>query len=165
MLQWIAVYTKPRQEKIVLKSLIDRSFQAYLPLIRQKRKWSDRYKWIEVPLFKSYIFVKIALKDNLNILKTNGVHHVVKFQNQIATIPDIQIESLKQMIEGGFEPHPTEYFIVGDNVEVGSGPLSGINGVVTRIDGIDRLIIKIDAIQHAVSVRIDRRYLKPYAKK
>jgi transcription antitermination factor NusG len=165
MLQWIAVYTKPRQEKVVLKNLVERDYQVYLPLIRQKRKWSDRYKWIEVPLFKSYIFVKIDIRENLAILQTNGVHHIVKFKNQIATIPDNQIESLRQMIDGGFEPDPTEYFIVGDSVEVGSGPLLGINGVVTRIDGIDRLIIKIDAIQHAVSVRIDRKYLKPYPKK
>ena len=152
------------EEKVVLKNFVAQSIQSYLPLIRQKRKWSDRYKWIEVPLFKSYIFARIDLKDNITVLQTNGVHHIVKFQNQIANVPDEQIESLKQMIEGGYEPFPVEYYTIGDMVEVASGPLTGITGVVARIDGIDRLIIKIDAIQHAVSVRIDRKFLKPQAR-
>ena len=121
-------------------------------------------KWVETPLFKSYIFARIELKKYLDVLQTHGVHHIVKFQNKIAVIPDYQIESLKTMIEGGFDPFPSDYFIVGDEVEVIGGPLKGINGVVSRSDTQDKLIIKIDAIQHAVAVQIERKYLRSASK-
>ena len=160
MSQWIAVYTKPRHEKVVLEELTKKKIESYLPIIRQKRRWSDRMKWVDVPLFKSYIFVRIELKNRLYVLETHGVHHIIKFRNEVAVIPDNQIEAIRLMLEGGFEPINTEYFIVGDEVEIVGGPMNKIKGIVSRIDGEDKFVIKIDAIQHAVAVHVDRRYLK-----
>ena len=161
MPNWIAVYTKSRHEKVVNSLFSEKGIEAYLPLIRRKRKWSDRTKWIDDPLFHSYIFACIDLKDYLDVLQTDGVHHIIKFQNHIATIPESQIIGLKQMIDGGYDPEPTEYLILGDKVRIRGGPLLGIEGIVSRIDGVDRFVIKIEAIQHAVSVLIDRKFLKP----
>ncbi len=159
MKQWIAVYTKPRHEKTVLNQFEEKGIESYLPLIRQRHRWSDRMKWVETPIFKSYIFVCVELKNNLDVLQTRGVHHIVKFQNKIAVIPEIQITNLRKIIEGGFVPFPSDYFIIGDEVEVIGGPLRGINGIVSRDDAPDKLIIKIDVIQHAVAVQIERKYL------
>ncbi len=160
MEHWIAVYTKPRHEKVADSELTRKGFTTYLPVIRQKRKWSDRTKWIDVPLFKSYIFVRIELKNKIHVLETAGVHRVVTFQNKIATIPEEQIQAIKFMIEGGFNPENTDYFVVGDKVEIMGGPLVNIQGIVSRIDGEDKFVIKIDAIQHAVAVHVDRGFLK-----
>jgi transcription antitermination factor NusG len=161
MPSWIAVYTKSRHEKAVYSLFSDKGIETYLPLIRRKKKWSDRTKWIDVPLFRSYVFAYIDLKDYLDVLQTDGVLHIVKFQNHIATIPESQIVGLRQMIDGGYDPVPIEYLVLGDKVRIRGGPLTGIEGIVSRIDGVDRFIIKIDAIQHAVSVQIDRKFLKP----
>ncbi|MEE9190807.1 MAG: transcription termination/antitermination NusG family protein, partial [Candidatus Neomarinimicrobiota bacterium] len=79
MPNWIAVYTKSRREKVVNSLFSDKGIEAYLPLIRRKRKWSDRTKWIDDPLFRSYIFAYIELKDYLDVLQTEGVHHIIKF--------------------------------------------------------------------------------------
>ena len=160
MKQWIAVYTKPRHEKTVHKNFEEKTIDCYLPLIRQKHRWSDRLKWVETPFFKSYIFAHINTKNYIDVLQTRGVHHIIKFQNKIAVIPDDQISNLKKMIEGGFDPFPSDYFIVGEEVEVVGGPLRGINGIVSRNDATDKLVIKIDAIQHAVAVQIESKYLK-----
>ena len=160
MKQWIAVYTKPRHEKTVCKNFEEKTIESYLPLIRQKHRWSDRMKWVETPFFKSYIFAHIDPKNYIDVLQTRGVHHIIKFQNKIAVIPDDQINNLQKMIEGGFDPFPSDYFVVGEEVEVVGGPLRGINGIVSRNDSIDKLIIKIDAIQHAVAVQIENKYLK-----
>ena len=161
MKQWIAVYTKPRHEKSVSSQFTEKGIDSYLPLVRQKHRWSDRMKWVEIPIFKSYIFAYVELKDNLEVLQTRGVNHIVKFQNKIAVIPDSQITNLKKMIEGGFDPLPSDYFVIGDEVEVIGGLLRGMNGIVSRTNSEDKLIIKIDAIQHAVAVQIERKYLKP----
>ena len=160
MKQWIAVYTKPRHEKTVHKNFEEKTIESYLPLIRQKHRWSDRMKWVETPFFKSYIFAHIDLKNYLDVLETRGVHHIIKFHNKIAVIPDNQIDNSQKMIEGGFDPFPSDYFVVGEEVEVVGGPLRGINGIVSRNDDTDRLVIKIDAIQHAVAVQIESKFLK-----
>ena len=162
--KWIAIYTKSRHEKKVASKLIEKGFEVYLPLIKKRQKWSDRKKWISYPLFKSYIFVRIQQSKNLLVLKTPGIVKVVKFGNEVATIDQNSIDAIKLMIEGGYSPESTDYFIKGDLAEVVDGPLKGVVGAVARIDGKDRLIIKIDCIQHSVSIQIKRNFLKRTSK-
>ena len=159
--KWIALYTKPRHEKIVLKELKKKGFQAYLPLLKERRRWSDRKRWVEFPMFKSYIFVKTELKESIFIIQTSGVVKIIKFGNKIATIQNSIIDSLKLMIEGGYEPTPVDYFLKGDPVRVKEGPLKGLIGQVIRIDNYNSLVFRIDAIQHSVSVKINKGFLEP----
>ncbi|MFQ6614060.1 MAG: UpxY family transcription antiterminator [Fidelibacterota bacterium] len=159
-LTWIAVYTKPRHEKKVKDEFDQREIENYLPLIRQKRRWSDRMKWVDMPVFRSYIFSRIELKNSLYVLQTPGVHHIVKIGGEIARVRDEQIQAVKIMLEGGDDPEAEDYFSVGDEAEVIGGPLRGLKGIVIRKASGDRLMIRIDAIQHALSVQIDRKFLR-----
>jgi len=158
--KWISVYTKPRHEKTVEKELQKKGFEVYLPLLKQRRKWSDRKKWVEFPLFRSYIFVKTEIKNALFVLQTLGVVKVVKFGGEVAVIQNDSIQAIKLMIEGGYMPEATDYFVKGDPVEVKDGPLKGLVGEVIRVDNHDRLLVRVDAIQHSVSVQINRAFLK-----
>ena len=160
--KWIAVYTKPRHEKTVSNELYKKGYEVYLPLLRERRKWSDRKKWIEFPLFRSYLFAKTDLKNVLFIVQTSGVVKVIKFGAKIGIIQEEIINSIRLMIEGGYKPEPLDYFIKGDPVIVKEGPLKGLNGEVVRIDNNDRLIVRIDAIQHSVPIQIERGFLKAY---
>jgi len=117
-------------------------------------------KWVDVPLFRSYIFAQIELKNSIYVLQTPGVHHIVKIGGQIARVPEQQIQAVKIMLEGGEDPEAEDYFVVGDEAEVIGGPLRGLTGIVIRKSSEDRLVIRIDAIQHAISVQIDRRFLR-----
>ena len=158
--KWIAVYTKPRHEKTVENELLKKGFEVYLPLLKQRRKWSDRKKWVEFPLFRSYIFVKTEIKNALFVLQTLGVVKVVKLGGEVAVIQNDSIQAIKLMIEGGYSPEATDYFVKGDPVEVKDGPLKGLVGEVIRVDNHDRLVVRVDAIQHSVSVQINRAFLK-----
>ena len=95
MEKWIAVYTKSRHEKVVIQELEKNDIEAYCPILKERRQWSDRKRWVEFPLFRSYVFAKIELKNSLYILRTIGVHHIVKFQGNISTIPDEIIQNIK----------------------------------------------------------------------
>lgn len=159
--KWIAVYTKPRHEKTVEKELQQKGFEVYLPLLRERRNWSDRKKWVEFPLFRSYVFVRIELKNTLFVLQTIGVVRVVKFGEDAAVVNGDQIRAIKLMIEGGYNLKAMDYFVEGDPVEVKDGPLKGLVGEVVRLDNHDRLVVRVDAIQHSISVQIDRAFLKP----
>ena len=160
MNKWIAVYTKPHHERTAKSELETKGFEVFLPLLKERRKWSDRKKWVEFPLFKSYIFVRTETKNALFVLQTLGVVTVVKFGGEVAIVQDKSIQAIKLMIEGGYRPITTDYFVKGAPVQVKEGPLKGLVGEVTRIDGHDRLLIRVDAIQHSVSVHIDRAFLK-----
>ena len=158
--RWSAVYTKSKYEKKVSNQLAEKGFEVYLPLIRKRQKWSDRKKWVDYPLFKSYVFVKYTSEKSLSILRTHGVVKIIKFGNEIATIDQKSIDAIKIMLKGGYRPETTDYYIKGDIVEVVDGPLRGIHGEVARIDGNDRLIIRIDCIKYSVSVETDKSLLK-----
>ena len=160
--KWIAVYTKPRHEKTVSNELHKKGYEVYLPLLKERRKWSDRKKWIEFPLFRSYLFVRTDIKNALFVVQTYGVVKIIKFGEKIGIVQNEIINSIRLMIEGGYKPEPLDYFIKGDPVIVKEGPLKGLIGEVIRIDNNDRLIVRIDAIQHSVSIQIERGFLKTY---
>ena len=157
--KWIALYTKPHHEKSVANQLGLKGFEVYLPLLKERRKWSDRKKWVEYPLFKSYLFVKIRNKDDIFISNTKGLVKIVKFSNRIAIVNENSIQAIKLMLDGGYNPKATDYFIKGDLVTVKDGPLKGLEGEVVNIGGNDRLIIRIESIQHSISVEINRAFL------
>ena len=159
--KWLAVYTKPRHEKAVEKEFQNKGFEVYLPMLKERRKWSDRKKWVEFPLFRSYIFVRTEINNALFVLQTLGVVKIVKFGGEIAIVQDESIEAIKLMIDGGYTPEPLNYFIKGDPVEVKDGPLKGLIGEVIQLNKNDRLLIRVHAIQHSISIQIDRGFLKP----
>ena len=159
--KWIAVYTKPRHEKTVEKELQKKGYEVYLPMLKERRKWSDRKKWVEFPMFRSYVFVRTKIKNTLFVLQTPGVVKVIKFGDEVAVVRDEIIKAIKLMIEGGYNPEPLNYFIKGDPVEVKDGLLKGLVGEVIRLDKNDRLLIRVDAIQHSISIQINRGFLIP----
>jgi len=161
---WIAVYTKSRHENVVIQELEKKNIEAYCPILKERRQWSDRKRWVEFPLFRSYVFVKIELKNSLYILQTMGVHHIIKFQGNISTIPDGIIQNIKSMIDGGFTVEQVEYFVKGDEVKVVDGPLKGMEGIVVKIKNENKLVLKVAAIHQAIAVQIHPGYLKPKKK-
>ena len=163
--QWIAVRSKPRAEKVAFEQLVKKSIETYLPLVKKRRKWSDRKKWVELPLFSSYLFAKIELKESIYVLQTHGVSTIVRFNGNIAVIGNEVIDAIRMALEGGYELEPTEYFAVGDDVEVIEGPMKGAQGIVSRLKGKDRLIIKIDALQQAIAIHIDTKFLQSVGRK
>ena len=158
--QWIVVRSKPRSEKVAYKEMINKNIEAYLPLLKERRKWSDRKKWVEFPLFSSYLFARIDLKDSIFVLQTQGVNTIIKFGEKIAIVQDDVIKAMRLAIDGGYQLEPAEYFVEGNLVEVIAGPMKGVCGIVARLKGQSRLIIKIDAIQQALSVQIESKFIK-----
>src|ERR1700744_1853399 len=96
--KWYPVYTNPRAEKKAYESLINKGVEAYLPLQRQLKKWSDRKKWVEEPFIKSYLFVRIKEHEQAIVLMTKGVARFIYFSGKITSMPDRQINDLKLLM-------------------------------------------------------------------
>ena len=97
--KWFAIYVKSRNEKKVFKQLEDMGIESFLPLITRVKQWSDRKKKVEEPLFRSYIFVKISLKDYYTVLNIPGVVKFVCFEKNPVPVPENQIVAIKQYIK------------------------------------------------------------------
>lgn len=156
--QWYVVYTRPRWEKKVYQQLLNKKQECYLPTYISLRKWSDRMKRVELPLFPSYLFVRINWSNMLDILQTDGVVRFVYFQNQPAVIKDKEIERIKQFL------HETQGYRIrvkqGDHVKISSGELKGYEGVVVKVLKT-RVILVIQQLNLSVTAIIPRSQVSP----
>lgn len=157
---WYAAYTKPRFEKKALKRLEEAGFEAYLPLQRRLKQWSDRKKMVEEPLFRSYIFVRITYKDYFNVLNTPGIVRFITFEGNAVPIPDRQIEQVKRLLEHNVDLEAVEERIEpGSRVEIRSGSLMGIEGELVEHQGKRKVVIRIDHISHSLLVTLPANYI------
>jgi transcription antitermination factor NusG len=99
MAKWFAIYTKPRWEKKVNQVLTDKGVECYCPLNKVKRKWSDRTKTVEEPLFKSYVFVKVTEEERTKVRLTNGVVNFVYWNGKPAIVREKEIQTIKLFLD------------------------------------------------------------------
>ena len=152
---WYAAYTKSRAEKKVQLELEYQGIDHYLPLQRKLRQWSDRKKWVEVPLISGYIFVCVDAFEYNKVLKTDGIVSYVRFEGKPAIIPEDQIETIKKLLrqsEIEIEVSPTG-FSKGDQIEVIAGPLIGLQGRLASIKGKKRVAVDLEQLE--ISFLID----------
>jgi transcription antitermination factor NusG len=97
--KWLAVYTRPRWEKKVTQLLTQKGIETYCPLNKVRRKWSDRVKIVEEPLFKSYVFVKVTDEDRNGVRTTNGAINFVYWNGKPAVIKEKEIIAIKQFLD------------------------------------------------------------------
>lgn len=154
---WFAIQSRPRHEKKVNSSLIDRGISSFLPLHREKRRWSDRQKWIELPLFSQYLFVRVpgSAESRVQVLQTPGVVQFVGAPGRGTPIPDEQIESLQSIVAHRIPLMPHEFVQVGERVRIRGGALDGIEGVLSAVRSDRSLVISVDLVQKSVAIRID----------
>ncbi|GAB4335077.1 MAG: UpxY family transcription antiterminator [Calditrichia bacterium] len=160
MTAWYALYTRPRHEKKVLEALTEKGIEAFVPMVEQVRQWKDRKKRVEMPLFNSYVFVHIDLRDRYSALQTHGVVRMVSFGGEPARIPDWQIEQLRRVIEHPETLQLENYLREGDWVEVVDGPFRGIKGRLRELRGETRVVINIDGIFQSASFVVDKGLVK-----
>ena len=152
---WYAACTSPRHEKRVAQQMEGYRIQHFLPLYQSVRRWKDRRKEIELPLFPGYIFVHVALRDRLQVLRLPGVLQFVAFGGKPALLPAAEIESLRDGLTRGLRAEPHPYLKLGRRVRVHSGPMSGVEGILVRRKEKFRVVLSIDLIQRSVAVEVD----------
>ena len=160
-MNWYAVYTHPRAEKKIHSELLKKGIDAYLPLQRTLKLWSDRKKWVEEPLFKSYIFVKISESQYFEVLNTPGVVRFITFEGKAVPVPEQQIEAIRYYLSDEVQPAEfMEKLAPGQIVEVMKGPLRGLRGEMVEVSGRHKVKVEISAIGQSIIVTIPLSQLK-----
>lgn len=155
MAHWFALYTKSRNEKKVHALLQSRGIESYLPLQKNLKQWSDRKKWIEEPLIRSYVFVRITEREYYDVLNTPGAVRYIFFEGKAAVIPDWQINAIKHILSSGEGVEVTNLHLEpGDKVMITRGPFRNIQGELIRFKGQRKVVLRIDHIGHSILLDI-----------
>lgn len=153
--QWFAAYTSSRHEKAVAHHLAIREIESFLPLYQTKRLWKNGCKVnVELPLFSSYVFVRMNCRERVRVLNVPGVLSMVSVAGKPVPLPEADIEALRSGIHlSQCEPHP--YLVVGERARIKCGSLAGMEGVLLRKKGSYRVVLSLDLIMQSVAVEVD----------
>ena len=160
---WYALHTRVHQEKLVDQRLRERGIPTFLPTITEVRRWSDRKKTIQFPLFSCYLFARLAPSkvDRLRVLRTDGVFDIVGNRGEGTPIPDPQIEAVRALIETDLPWSSHPFLKIGQRVRIRSGALDGVEGILVSRSGDTTLVISVDAIQRSLAVRVEGYDVEP----
>ncbi|MGD0470996.1 MAG: UpxY family transcription antiterminator [Terriglobales bacterium] len=160
---WWAVYTRHQHEKVVADMLATKGFEVFLPLYESTRRWKDRRMVLSLPLFPCYLFVRGGLDRKLQVVTTPGIHMILYRGNQVAIIPDREIEAIQRAVDGPCSVEPYPFLKCGTRVRVIRGALEGVEGILIRKKNLFRLILSVDMLAQSVSVEVHASDVEPCA--
>jgi transcription antitermination factor NusG len=160
-LPWYALQVRPRFEKIIASTLLNKGYEGFLPLYRHRSRWSDRIKEVQLPLFPGYLFCRFDVNKRLPILITPGVLHVVGIGKTPHPVDDDEIAALQTIVLSSLQAEPRAYLAVGRKVRIEIGPLAGVEGILAALKGAHRLVVSVSLLQRSVSVEIDESWVVP----
>jgi transcription antitermination factor NusG len=158
---WYALYTRPRHEKQIWQELTNQRIEAYLPTHKIRRRWSDRYKIVEEPLFKNYLFVRTDARQYRQALKPYGAVSFVTVDSEPAIIPDEELEALKILVTSEIPYNPYPYLKAGRKIRLKYGPMEGCEGVLVRKRGLSRLVVTVHLLQRSIEAEVDAAWIEP----
>src|SRR5450759_4037254 len=155
---WFVIWAESRAEKKVEQRMAAMGLSPWLPIVKERHRWSDRWREVECPLFPGYLFAKATNADWHRILRTPGVLTVVKEGEKPAFLSDSFVTSLRDAIgrEGAVPEPVTERveYAPGDEVIVQEGALCGVRGVVRERKGRRQLVLWVAEIGRGVTFTI-----------
>jgi transcription antitermination factor NusG len=158
---WYAAYTASRHEKRVAQQLQERSVEHFLPLYETVHRWRNGRHRVQLPLFPGYVFVHIALRDRLPVLKIPGLVRLVGFSGVPFPLPEQDIETMRNALNNGVAAEPYPYLTAGSRVEICNGPLQGMRGILLRRRNSFRVVLSIDLIMRSMVVEVEAADVVP----
>jgi transcription termination/antitermination protein NusG len=160
---WYVLKVRASREKSVAALLRYKGFTEFLPLYATFRRWSDRTKQVEVPLFPGYVFCRFDAENRLPILTTPNVVHVVGMAGIPEPVDEGELTALQRVVASGLLMQPWPFLKVGQRLIIQEGPLRNVEGILSEIKGLRNLIVSITILQRSVAVCIERAGVRPAA--
>jgi transcription antitermination factor NusG len=154
---WYAFSVRAKRELFVADEFSQLGLEPYVPTFTAVRKYSDRLKEVQQPLFPGYVFGKLDIRQRLPVLQLSNVQGVVGPW----AIPDEEIEGLRRGLASLTPWQPWPFLEPGQMVTVIAGPLQGMRGQIQELKGACQLVIGITLLQRAIGLEIDRNWIRP----
>jgi transcription antitermination factor NusG len=153
--RWYALYVCANHEKRVAAQLCERSIEHFLPIYESVRRWKDRRKLVQLPLFPGYVFVRIRVPNRLEVLRIPSAVRLVGFNGAPTALGDEEVESLRSALTQGVRVEPHPYLTAGRRVRIVAGALLGYEGILIRWKRNSRVVLSVELIQRSIMVDID----------
>jgi transcription antitermination factor NusG len=159
--RWFALRVKPRFEKSVSTSARNKGYEEFLPLYQCRRRWSDRFQSVELPLFPGYVFCQLNPEFRLPLLTIPGALHFIGIGRVPVPIENEEIAALQVAMRSGLWAEPWPFLNVGQRVRLEEGPLAGLEGLLIEVRKKQRLIVSVTLLKRSVAVEIERDWVRP----
>jgi transcription antitermination factor NusG len=160
--RWYAIRVQSRFEATASAILRGKGYEEFLPLYQSRRRWSDRVKLLDLPLFPGYLFCRFDVSGRLlPILTTPGVICIVGAGKSPIPVGEDEIAAVQAVLRSGLPSSPWPFLNVGAHVYIERGPLTGLEGIVTSADKKYRLVVSVPLLQRSVAVEIDSDWARP----
>jgi transcription antitermination factor NusG len=156
---WFAIMAKTCREKTASLLLENAGYECFVPTSKYMRRWSDRMKEIEVPLFPGYFFCRMNPHNRLPVLMTPGVIQIVGVGKAPRPVDEEEVAAIQRAAKSGLPTMPWPYVEIGHTVRIEEGPLRGLTGIVFKIKSGVKLVLSVSLLQRSVAVEIDRRWI------
>jgi transcription antitermination factor NusG len=160
-LPWYAVHVRGQHEKRVAEALTGKGYECLLPSYRERRKWSDRTKVLDLPLFPGYVFSRFDVDMRLPILTIPGVIGIVGVGKTPEPLDPLEIEQIRKVASVGHPAQPWPFLKVGQRVRITAGALTGVEGILAQRRGETRVVLSVSLLQKAISVQVDSDAVRP----
>jgi transcription antitermination factor NusG len=159
---WYAIRVQSRFEAVASAILRGKGYEEYLPVYRSRRRWSDRVKQIDLPLFPGYFFCRLDVCGRLlPVLTTPGVIAIVGVGKTPIPVAEDEIDAIQAVLRSGLAAQPWPFLNVGEKVLIERGPFAGVEGIVLTTERKYRLVVSVAILQRSVAVEIDRDWARP----
>ncbi len=158
---WFALQVRARYENSVASHLRAQGYEWFLPMYKCRRRWSDRIKEIELPLFPSYLFCRFNPYNRLPILMIPGVVLIVGIAKSPIPIDDAEIIAIQTAVQSGLPSEPWPFLQVGERVRIEYGPLCGLEGFLLAFKGRHRVVLSVTLLKRSVALEIDDAWVTP----
>lgn len=164
---WNVIYVSSRQEKKIQQKLNEKGIEAYVPLKKVLRQWSDRKKWVTTPLITGYVFVQAAEFKKELILQTTGVVSFVKYNGKAAVVRQSEIDTLRNIEINGYEIDIAEKEVnAGEELIIFQGPLKGLQVKVAEVSNENLIcFFLLENMGHSFKIKLPRSVLKKVEKR
>ena len=156
---WFAILARTSREKSACLLLENAGYECFLPISKYMRRWSDRMREVEVPLFPGYLFCRMNPNDRLPVLMTPGVIQIVGTGKTPIPVEEQEIAAIQRVEKSGLSTMPWPYLQVGHVARIEEGPLRGMTGIVIRIKSGLKLVLSVNLLQRSIAVEIDRNWI------
>ncbi len=157
---WFALQVRTKYEMGVADFLRGRGYIPFLPVCRTRKMWSDRTKVVDTALFPGYMFCRVNIQDRLPILTAPGVIRIVGYDRVPIPVDEAEIKALQTLVTSELPNQLWPFLRIGEQVEIDSGPLQGLKGILVEVRGARRLVLSVSLLQRSVAVEIEAALVK-----
>lgn len=156
---WYVLHTRSRHEKSLAEDLSARKIRHFLPLVTKMRRWGKRKASVEEPLFPGYLFLRGSREEAFTADRTRWVAQIIPVADQQRL--HWELRNIARALEQNAPLDPYPYLRKGIRVEVTSGPLRGLQGLVESRSSFDKLILAVDMLGQGVTVELAGASVEP----